>query len=95
MDKAHQFRKNILEGFVKAIEREVALVEEELSRLKSEDFKDAETRTSYMELMGEVHKAKQMSEMYKEVKELEKATPTSKSDDGKPSFGFVPLKEAA
>lgn len=94
--KAMQFKMNVMDGFISAMEREMRLAEEEFARLRPEDFKDKELLGEYVELMGEVQKSKEMLDFYKEAKdrlnEVKKEVET-KSD--KPGFGFVQLKEAA
>lgn len=95
MNKAMQFRMNIMEAFIAGIEREIRWAEGELANLNPESFKDPKIREEFMELMAELAKAKDMRDAYNAAKNMVPEAEKKKEDDGPQTIGFMKFKEAA
>lgn len=96
--KALEFRIRVVDALVETIERQVKLAEEELSRVRPEDFKEADLRTELMGLISSIEDTKGMAKNYKDLRKGIQEFLDGKEEEkveGKPAFGFVSHKEAA
>jgi hypothetical protein len=104
-DKGWEFKLSIAKAIVSAVEREMKLAEDEISRMKPEDFKDEALRTDYMALLKAMSDGKQIVDNWVGLSKMLEEYKTKGLDDEKKEdkevvstskFGFLAgMKKAA